>query len=73
MNNVVSLYGILITIMHLFLVKAIDCVKGVIKLNRLQNLAGAIGVKMSSFGQMCNDLWALQFNGESDSKKKTKG
>ena len=40
----------LITIMHIFLVKDIDCVKDLITLNRWQNLAGVIDVKTSSFG-----------------------
>ena len=35
----------LITFMRLFLVKAIDCVKDVIKLNRWPNLAGVTDVK----------------------------
>ena len=58
----------LITIMHLFRVKAIECVEDMIKFNRWKTLAGVIDVETSSFGLMCNDLWALQFNGESDSK-----
>ena len=60
----------LITSMHIFLVKAIDCVKDLITLILRQNLAGDTDVKTSSFGYMCNDLWVLQFNGESDSKRK---
>ena len=36
-------------IVHIFLVKAIDCVKGVIMLNRWQNLVGVTDVKTSSF------------------------
>ena len=60
----------LITIMPHFLVKAIDYVNDVIKLNRWLNLAGVTDVKTSSFGQMCNDLWVIQFNGESDSNRK---
>ena len=34
---------------------------------------GVTDVKTSPFGQMCNDLGVLQFNGESDSKTKTIG
>ena len=60
----------LITIMHIFLVKAIDCVKDLITRNRWQNLAGVTDVKTSSFGKMRNDIWVLQFNRESDSKRK---
>ena len=56
--------------MHIFLVKAIDRVKDLITLNCWQNLAGVTYVKTSSFGLMCNDLWVLQFNGESDSERK---
>ena len=59
-----------IIIMHIFLVKAIDCVKDLITLNRWQNLAGVTDIKTSSFGLMCSDLWVLQFNGEPDSKPK---
>ena len=40
----------LITIMHFFHLKAIDCVKDVIKLNRWQNLTGVFDVKTPSFG-----------------------
>ena len=43
---------ILITIMHFFLVKAIDRMKDVIKLNHWQNLAGVTDLKTRSFGQM---------------------
>ena len=59
-----------VTIMRLFLVKVVDCVKEVIKLNRWQILAGVTDVKMSSFGQMYNDLWVLRFNEQSYSKRK---
>ena len=37
----------LIAIMQRFLVKAIDCVKDMIKLNRWRNLAGVIDAKTS--------------------------
>ena len=40
----------LIAIMHRFLVKAMDCVKNVIKLNRWENLADVTDFKTSSFG-----------------------
>ena len=40
----------LITIMQIFLVKAIDCVKDLITRNRWQNLASLTDVKTSSFG-----------------------
>ena len=40
----------LITIMQNFLVKAIDCVKDLITLNRWQNLAGVTDLKTSPFG-----------------------
>ena len=40
----------LITIMHIFPVKAIDCVKDLITLNRWQNLSCVTDVKTSSFG-----------------------
>ena len=43
---------ILITIMPFFLIKAIDCVKDVIRLTRWQNLASVTDVKMSSFGKV---------------------
>ena len=56
----------LITIMHLFRVKAIDCAEDMIKF-RWNTLTGVIDVKTSSFHLMCNDLWVFQFNGESDS------
>ena len=39
----------LITIMRLFLVKATDCAKDVIKPNRWHNLASVTDVKTSSF------------------------
>ena len=49
-NHVVSLYGLLNPIMHIFSVKAIDCVKDLITLNRWQNLAGVTDVKTPSCG-----------------------
>ena len=36
--------------MQMFLVKAVDCVKDLITLNRWQNLASVTDVKTSSFG-----------------------
>ena len=49
-KHVVSFMIVLITTMHIFFVKAIDCVKDWIKRNRWQNLAGVTDVKRSSFG-----------------------
>ena len=55
----------LITVLRLFHVKDTDCEKDLIKPNRWQN-----DVKTSSFDLICKDLWLLQFNGESVSKRK---
>ena len=66
-KHVVSLI-ILTTLLRLCLVK-VDCVTDVIKLNRWQILAGVTGVKTSWFGQVCNELWVLQFNEESFPKE----
>ena len=41
-----------------------------IKLNRWQNFASVTDVRTSPFGFMCNALWMLQFNRESDSEGK---
>ena len=47
----------LITIMHIFLVKAIDIVKDLITLKRWRILAGVTDVKTSSFGYIYTCHW----------------